>query len=141
MSGRNDIFTLLSGGASRHRRRFHSCARSPTGHSCARSRRSRSPSGGRRFALRGGVFKSLSHIKTTLSHQGPRLEGRRPPQAFKESFLRLACSVDLKPGDCEMVVDGGRALQPCRYRLFTHMLQRTHVIHTRDTLLNVGTVT
>ena len=31
------------------------------------------------------------------------------------------CSDDLKPGDCEMVVDGGRALQPCRYRLFTHM--------------------
>ena len=26
----------------------------------------------------------------------------------------LGCSVDLKPGDCEMVVDGGRALQPCR---------------------------
>ena len=32
-----------------------------------------------------------------------------------------SCSVDLKPGDCELVVDGGRALQPCRYRLFTHM--------------------
>ena len=31
------------------------------------------------------------------------------------------CSVDLKPGDCELVVDEGRALQPCRYRLFTHM--------------------
>ena len=31
------------------------------------------------------------------------------------------CSDDLKPGDCDMVVDGGRALQPCRYRLFTHM--------------------
>ena len=31
------------------------------------------------------------------------------------------CSVDLKPGDCELVVDGGRALQPCRYRWCTHM--------------------
>ena len=31
------------------------------------------------------------------------------------------CPDDLKPGDCEMVVDWGRALQPCRYRLFTHM--------------------
>ena len=42
----------------------------------------------------------------------------------KASTLRgrhIRCSVDLKPGDCELVVDGGRALQPCRYRLFTHM--------------------
>ena len=31
--------------------------------------------------------------------QGPRLEGRRPLQAFKDSFLRSACSDDLKPGD------------------------------------------
>ena len=31
------------------------------------------------------------------------------------------CSVDLKPGDCELVVDEGRALQPCRYRWCTHM--------------------
>ena len=31
------------------------------------------------------------------------------------------CSVDLKPGDCKMVVNGGRALQPCRYRWCTHM--------------------
>ena len=36
-------------------------------------------------------------------------------------MIDCTCSVDLKPGDCEMVVDGGRALQPCRYRLFTHM--------------------
>ena len=27
------------------------------------------------------------------------------------------CSDDLKPGDCELVVDEGRALQPCRYKL------------------------
>ena len=74
-------------------------------------------------------------------------------------FPHGSCSVDLKPGDCELVVDGGRALQPCRYRLFTHMSciilhpystypcrGYTHVIHrTLDTLLvyrlTVGTVT
>ena len=31
------------------------------------------------------------------------------------------CSVDLKQGDCKLVVNGGRALQPCRYRWCTHM--------------------
>ena len=36
-------------------------------------------------------------------------------------FMQQGCSLDLKPGDCELVVDEGRALQPCRYRLFTHM--------------------
>ena len=68
------------------------------------------------------------------------------------------CSVDLKPGDCELVVDGGRALQPSRYRLFIRMslLFSTHTAHiravgtphtthllqrTRDTLLTVGIVT
>ena len=80
-----------------------------------------------------------------------------PP--LKYECFGSACSVDLKPGDCELVVDGGRALQPCRYRLFTHMSciilypystypyrGYTHVIQrTLDTLLvyrlTVGTVT
>ena len=79
----------LSGGAARPRRRFHSCivlrrvAPAP-----GLARQSRSPSGGRRFALLGGTQFFCSYMKTTLSHQGPRLEGRRPLQAFKESFLR-----------------------------------------------------
>ena len=32
-----------------------------------------------------------------------------------------ACSVDLKPGDCEMVVDGGGHFSPAVYRWFTRM--------------------
>ena len=54
----------------------------------------------------------------------------------------------------KMVVDEGRALQPCRYRLFTHMSciilypystypcrGYTHVIHYYQVQLNVGKVT
>ena len=59
----------------------------------------------------------------------------RPPNATKAKYntiqyiiknivlnsSNIQCSVDLKPGDCELVVDEGRALQPCRYRWCTHM--------------------
>ena len=77
----------------------------------------------------------------------------------EQDYQPYPCSDDLKPGDCEMVVDGGRAPQPCRYRLFTHMsciilypystypcrgysthhtlTPETNLIHT----LTVGTVT
>ena len=44
----------------------------------------------------------------------------RPAVVGRSNCVDL-CSVDLKPGDCELVVDEGRALQPCRYRWCTHM--------------------
>ena len=50
-----------------------------------------------------------------------------------QGFLRLACSVDLKPGDCEMVVDGGGHFSPTSYRWFTHMslLISSYSAHSR----------
>ena len=43
------------------------------------------------------------------------------------------CSVDLKPGDCEMVVDGGGHFSPALYRWFTHMslLLSSSTAHSR----------
>ena len=43
------------------------------------------------------------------------------------------CSVDLKPGDCEMVVDGGGHFSPALYRWFTRMslLFSTHIALSR----------
>ena len=97
----------------------------------------------RQFNQRGPAHTIKGPWEDPGSTMNPTLE--KSFHVFCEPELpqkhQILCSVDLKPGDCEMVVDGGRALQPCRYRLFTHMLQRTHVMHTRDTLLNVGTVT
>ena len=43
------------------------------------------------------------------------------------------CSVDLKPGDCEMVVDGGGHFSPASYRWCTHMslLFSSYTAHSR----------
>ena len=53
--------------------------------------------------------------------QSSSIAGNKTKKSSDESPTDQKCSVDLKPGDCELVVDGGRALQPCRYRWCTHM--------------------
>ena len=115
----------LSGGAAQPQRHFHSCIvlrRSAPAPGLARQ--SRSPSGGRRFALLGGIqffcsSPSLLYKKRHFLTRVPDLKAEDLRRSSRIPFI--ACSVDLKPGDCELVVNGGRALQPCRYRWCTHM--------------------
>ena len=76
------------------------------------------------------VFQSLvmPNARISLCRQSvhffsflPRPLRTAPSRLQHACLVFVVCSVDLKPGDCELVVDEGRALQPCRYRWCTHM--------------------
>ena len=67
---------------------------------------------------RGGVGGSAASLRL-VANISPIYRGNIGIPAAP--IFDIYCSVDLKPGDCELVVNGGGALQPCRYRLFTRM--------------------
>ena len=143
------VFTQLSGGAPRLRRRFHSCARRPQRRSRCLVPRRVAPAPGlanpallwvvtlrspwrhfQIFAPGGNINYSClappsfpSCIKTTLS-QGPRLEHRKPSRrSSRDPLSAKRVQLGLKPGDQEFVRD--EASFPVMASASHHMLEDT----------------
>ena len=78
---------------------------------------------------RGGTFHG--EMDRSRESQGWTTASSRMPE--RDGKDQEECSVDLKPGDCEMVVDGGGHFSPASYRWCTQMslLLSSSTAHSR----------
>ena len=76
---------------------------------------------GRKERRTGKIRRAFSRMHRALDGWMLARAPASPAQGLHHHRPRYFCSDDLKPGDCEMVVDGGGHFSPTLYRWFTHM--------------------